>query len=68
MRHLALPRFWRHYWQLPGDARKIADWSFELLKADPCRPILFGRQTSASLAITSAISSSVIPNRSCSTA
>ncbi len=40
MTHLALPRFWRHYRQLPGDVRELADKNFALLKADPRHPSL----------------------------
>jgi hypothetical protein len=40
MRHLALPRFWQHYQQLPREVQKLADRSFELLKADPRNPSL----------------------------
>lgn len=40
MRHLTLPRFWRHYRQLPREVQELADKSFELLKADPHHPSL----------------------------
>lgn len=40
MKHLASPRFWRHYRQLPASVRKLADKNFELLKADPHHPSL----------------------------
>ena len=40
MRHLASPRFWRHYRELPEAVRKLADKNFELLKADPHHPSL----------------------------
>jgi len=40
MTHLALPRFWRHYRELPRDVQKLADKNFELLKADPYHPSL----------------------------
>jgi len=39
-KHLASPRFWRHYRQLPADVRKLADKNFELLKSDPHHPSL----------------------------
>jgi hypothetical protein len=35
MKHLTLPRFWRHYRQLPKDVQELADKNFKLLKADP---------------------------------
>jgi len=40
MRHLTLPRFWRHYGRLPGEVQELADKSFQLLKADPYHPSL----------------------------
>ena len=40
MKHLTLPRFWRHYRQLPKEVQDLADKSFELLKADPYHPSL----------------------------
>jgi hypothetical protein len=40
VKHLASPRFWRHYRALPGAVRKLADKNFELLKADPHHPSL----------------------------
>ncbi len=40
MKHLASPRFWRHYHELPKVVRKLADKNFELLKADPHHPSL----------------------------
>ena len=40
MKHLASPRFWRHYRELPDAVRKLADKNFELLKADPYHPSL----------------------------
>ncbi len=40
MTHLALPRFWRHYRQLPKDVQELADRNFTLLKADPHHPSL----------------------------
>lgn len=35
MKHLALPRFWHHYRQLPKEIQKLADKNYELLKLDP---------------------------------
>ena len=40
MKHLILPRFWRHYRQLPEDVQHLADKNFELLKSDPQHPSL----------------------------
>ena len=40
MKHLALPRFWRHYRQLPKAVQQLADKNFKLLKADPFHPSL----------------------------
>ena len=40
MRHFALPRFWRHYRQLPKDVRQLADKNFAVLQADPQHPSL----------------------------
>jgi hypothetical protein len=40
MKHLALPRFWRYYRQLPNDLRALADKNYELLKGDPWHPSL----------------------------
>lgn len=38
MRHLATARFWRLYEELPAAVQRLADKSFELLKADPRHP------------------------------
>jgi mRNA-degrading endonuclease RelE of RelBE toxin-antitoxin system len=40
VKHLASPRFWRHYRKLPEAVRKLADKNFELFKADPHHPSL----------------------------
>jgi mRNA-degrading endonuclease RelE of RelBE toxin-antitoxin system len=40
VKHLASPRFWRHYRQLPEGVRKLANKNFELLKSDPHHPSL----------------------------
>ena len=40
MKHLALPRFWRHYQKLPQEVQDLADKSFDLLKSDPYHPSL----------------------------
>ena len=34
MTHMTLPRFWRHYRELPKEVQKLADKNFELLKSD----------------------------------
>lgn len=38
MRHLATGRFWRFYEELPAAVQRLADKSFELLKANPRHP------------------------------
>jgi hypothetical protein len=40
VKHLASPRFWRHYRELSESVRKLADKNFQLLKADPYHPSL----------------------------
>lgn len=40
MKHQTLPRFWRHYQQLPKEVQELADRSFALLKSDPYHPSL----------------------------
>lgn len=40
MKHMTLPRFWQHYWQLPREIQRLADKNFELLKSDPHHPSL----------------------------
>lgn len=40
MRHLANPRFWACYRQLPEDIRHLADESYQLLRRDPGHPSL----------------------------
>lgn len=40
MRHLALPRFWYHYRQIPDEVRQLADKNFALLQSDPGHPSL----------------------------
>ena len=40
MKHFALPRFWKHYHQLPKDIQRLADKNFTLLKANPRYPSL----------------------------
>jgi hypothetical protein len=44
MKHLASPRFWQCYRQLPQEAQKLADKNLELLKADPHHPSLHLKQ------------------------
>jgi hypothetical protein len=38
--HLALPRFWRLYWQLSEHIRELADKNYQLLRTDPFHPSL----------------------------
>jgi hypothetical protein len=40
LNHLASPRFWAFYGQLPPEIRLLADKNFALLKADPRHPSL----------------------------
>lgn len=40
MNHYADPAFWRSYAALPATAQRLADKSFNLLKADPRHPSL----------------------------
>ena len=40
MNHLALPRFWRHYQQLPPEVQRLADKNYALLKTIPFHPSL----------------------------
>lgn len=40
MRHLTTARFWQLYEKLPAAVQRLADKSFELLKADPRHPAL----------------------------
>jgi hypothetical protein len=40
MNHLALPRFWRHYDELPKHVQELADKNYKLLRADPHHPSL----------------------------
>ena len=40
MNHLALPRFWFHYRQLPQEVQGLADKNFEMLRQDPFHPSL----------------------------
>lgn len=40
MMHFALPRFWRHYRQLPDEVRELADKNYTLLRSDPFHPSL----------------------------
>lgn len=35
MRHRASAKFWRYYHELPEAVQKLADKSYELIKADP---------------------------------
>jgi hypothetical protein len=38
--HLTLPRFWRHYAQLPSEVQALADKNYGLLKFDSQHPSL----------------------------
>ena len=40
MNHRTLPRFWKHYRQLPKETQELADKNFELLKSNPNHPSL----------------------------
>ncbi len=40
MKHIALPRFWQHYQQLPKEVQELADKNFKLLKSNPYHPSL----------------------------
>ncbi|WP_322517300.1 hypothetical protein SR870_07095 [Rhodopseudomonas palustris] len=40
MKHLAAPRFWAAYDDLPAPIRKLADAQYALLKSDPRHPSL----------------------------
>ena len=40
MKHFASPDFWSCYHRLPGQIQRLADTSYELLKADPTHPSL----------------------------
>ena len=40
MNHRTLPRFWKHYGQLPKETQELADKNFDLLKSDPHHPSL----------------------------
>ncbi len=40
MKHLALPRFWQCYRQLPKEVQELAGRSLELLKSNPYHPSL----------------------------
>ncbi|MBI4673073.1 MAG: hypothetical protein HY741_15570 [Chloroflexi bacterium] len=48
MRHRTLPRFWRHYEQLPKEIQDLADKNFKLLKANPYHPSLHLKKVSRS--------------------
>lgn len=40
MKHFALPRFWKHYRDLPDHIQALADEKFKLLQTDPYHPSL----------------------------
>jgi hypothetical protein len=40
LKHFASPAFWSCYRRLPSQIQRLADTSYELLKADPSHPSL----------------------------
>jgi len=40
MKHLTLPRFWRHFQRLPKEVQDLAGKNFQLLKTNPTHPSL----------------------------
>ena len=40
MKHIATPRFWQGYRQLPEEIRQLADRCYEMLRQDPYHPSL----------------------------
>ena len=44
MNHLATPRFWRCYRQLPENIQRLADKCYALLREDPRHPSLHFKQ------------------------
>ena len=44
MNHLATPRFWRCYRQLPENIQRLADKCYALLRDDPRHPSLHFKQ------------------------
>jgi hypothetical protein len=54
VKHVALPRFWQSYRELPKGVQQLADRSFELLKADPKNPSLHFKKVSATRPLWSA--------------
>jgi hypothetical protein len=40
VKHVATPRFWKCYNELPEEVRSVADRCYELLKRDPRHPSL----------------------------
>jgi len=47
MKHMTLPRFWQHYYQLPKEIQALANKNFELLKSDPHHPSLHFKRIGA---------------------
>jgi hypothetical protein len=45
VKHRANPRFWRCYRQLPKQIQRLADESYNLLRADPQHPSLHFKKT-----------------------
>lgn len=54
MKHVALPRFWQSYRELPRGVQRLADRSFELLKANPQHPSLHFKKVSTTRPLWSA--------------
>jgi len=40
MRYLTLPRFWKHYQELPEEIQILANKNYEILKTSPFHPSL----------------------------
>ncbi len=40
MRHLTLPRFWKHYQELPEEIQILANKNYEILKTNSFHPSL----------------------------
>lgn len=47
MKYLALPRFWKHYRDLPEEGQELANQKFELLKSNPRHPSLHFKKIGA---------------------
>ncbi len=40
MKHMTLPRFWKHYAALPEEVQQLADKNYKLLQSDQFHPSL----------------------------